>query len=174
MCAAAAALEILIDSGAADEPPRARAGREVVPGGVWAICGDVVGNSGQNVLASVLKDWDDAVYTAVGAFVAGTLPTGRDVVLGLDGYHVRPDRDRRFQRGSPRRSSASARTFAHSASSSIARPSRRRGERAARESPRRSLAISLVAAFLLARRHEDIAGRAGGGCPAEIQRPRVP
>lgn len=56
--------------------------------GVWAISGDAARTPGENVLGSMFKDWDDAVYTTVGAFVAGTLPAGRDVVLGLDGYHV--------------------------------------------------------------------------------------
>ncbi len=56
--------------------------------GVWAISGDGVGSPEGNVVAAIFKDWDNAVHTAVGAFTDGTLPAGRDVVLGLDGYNV--------------------------------------------------------------------------------------
>ena len=56
--------------------------------GVWAISGDGVSEpAGGNVLGTIFKDWDNAVYTAVAAFAEGTLPAG-DVVLGLDGYNV--------------------------------------------------------------------------------------
>ena len=56
--------------------------------GVWAISGDGVGSPEGNVVAAIFKDWDNAVHTAVGTYTDGTLPAGRDVVLGLDGYNV--------------------------------------------------------------------------------------
>jgi basic membrane lipoprotein Med (substrate-binding protein (PBP1-ABC) superfamily) len=55
---------------------------------VWAISGDGAARPGEHVLASVFKDWDNAVYTAVHAFAEGILPERRDVVLSLDGYNV--------------------------------------------------------------------------------------
>jgi DNA-binding SARP family transcriptional activator/basic membrane lipoprotein Med (substrate-binding protein (PBP1-ABC) superfamily) len=56
--------------------------------GVSAISGDGVSGARGNVLASIFKDWDNAVYSAVGAFAEGKLPRGENVVLSLDGYNV--------------------------------------------------------------------------------------
>jgi basic membrane lipoprotein Med (substrate-binding protein (PBP1-ABC) superfamily) len=90
--------------------------------GVWAISGDGVGSTGGNVLASIFKDWDDAVYTAVGAFVDGTLSGGRDAVLGLDGYHVGLDMSPTLPAGiATRVVRLCSDVRQHSASSSIAR-----------------------------------------------------
>ncbi len=55
---------------------------------VWVVGSDGVGSAGENVVAAIFKDWDDAVYTAIHAFAHGELPVAADVVLGLDGYHV--------------------------------------------------------------------------------------
>lgn len=90
--------------------------------GVWAISGDGGGSSGGTVLASVFEDWDDAVYTAVGAFADGTLPAGRDVVLGLDGYHVGLDMSPTLPAGiASKVVRLCSDVRLHSASSSIAR-----------------------------------------------------
>jgi len=56
--------------------------------GVWAISGDGVAAPRGNVLAGVFRDWDNAVYSAVGAYLDGVLPAGEDVVFGLEGYNV--------------------------------------------------------------------------------------
>jgi len=56
--------------------------------GVSAISGDGVSGARGNVLASIFKDWDNALYSAVGAFAHGQLPRGENVVLSLDGYNV--------------------------------------------------------------------------------------
>jgi DNA-binding SARP family transcriptional activator/basic membrane lipoprotein Med (substrate-binding protein (PBP1-ABC) superfamily) len=56
--------------------------------GVFAISGDGVSGAEENVLASIFKDWGNAVYSAVGAFARGQLPRGENVVLSLDGYNV--------------------------------------------------------------------------------------
>jgi basic membrane lipoprotein Med (substrate-binding protein (PBP1-ABC) superfamily) len=56
--------------------------------GVWAISGDGIARPGDEVLASVFKDWDNAVYSVVAAYVDGTLPSGADLVFGLEGYNV--------------------------------------------------------------------------------------
>ena len=56
--------------------------------GVWAISGDGIAAPRDNVLAEVFRDWDNAVYSAVGAYLDGVLPVGEDVVFGLEGYNV--------------------------------------------------------------------------------------
>jgi basic membrane lipoprotein Med (substrate-binding protein (PBP1-ABC) superfamily) len=40
------------------------------------------------VLAGVFRDWDNALYSTVGAYLDGVLPAGEDVVFGLEGYNV--------------------------------------------------------------------------------------
>jgi basic membrane lipoprotein Med (substrate-binding protein (PBP1-ABC) superfamily) len=67
--------------------------------GVPTISGDGVSGPEGNVLASIFKDWDNAVYSAVGAFKSGVLPRGENVVLSLDGYNVGLDMNATLPKG---------------------------------------------------------------------------
>jgi basic membrane lipoprotein Med (substrate-binding protein (PBP1-ABC) superfamily) len=53
--------------------------------GAWLAGEDEYGVSDHQpwVVASLFKDWDDATRRVVQSFVAGTLPAGDDLVLGL-------------------------------------------------------------------------------------------
>ena len=53
--------------------------------GVWAVGGYDDGvYPAPNVLASTYKDWERALWTAIGGYATDTLVSGEDVVLGLD------------------------------------------------------------------------------------------
>jgi basic membrane lipoprotein Med (substrate-binding protein (PBP1-ABC) superfamily)/DNA-binding SARP family transcriptional activator len=53
--------------------------------GVWGVGVDLdQSHLGPHILASAVKRWDQAISIAVRSYLNGTLPVGRDVVLGLD------------------------------------------------------------------------------------------